>query len=458
MFQGGSGKGEARIQFMFDEPLARRFREVSRHHLNRSLAIVIDNRIVSAPVLRAEVSNSIVLTGRLTRQELQPLFDALDGTLHAASGVVEEAVTAGNSLEGIWRTVSVRLQGNQQEDLGTARVFGFHRGQVYTAHPQGPVHRGPDYLVNADRYEGIDLVDQQSQRTLRGIYRFLSDGRLELTLDEEERPQQFDPEGPHEIGTLERLGSFPPTADETRALLQGLDSGTAQSLAVMLSMAQLPTEVKAEVDQPARAAARTSGAVNNLRILGLGFINFHDTFGKFPASSNRLEGARRRGGEPIQPFSWRVAILPFIEQNQMYEQYRFDEPWDSEHNLTLLPKMPDVYRSPLAGDDQPTGETNYQGFVGPRTALGPDEGISFAQITDGTANTLVVVETSATVPWTKPQDLAFEKPEDARQAVPFDGQPLHYLTADGVFHSMDPTDWEELAKLIIAERRHWLTP
>ncbi len=390
--------------------------------------------------------------------ESPPLPGEVKPTAPRASAEVE-AATAGHSLEGIWRTVSVHLRGQKQDDGGRIRVIGFHQGRFYSAIPQGIAVQGPYYQVQGERFESIDLVDQQSRGRMQGIYRFLADGRLEMTLDEDERPKGFDPDDRHELITLERLGSFPRTAEDTRRLLERTDSGTAKALALMLSMAPLPPEVKAEVEQPARAAERRTVAVNNLRILGIAFHNFYDTFNKLPASSNRLEGARRPSGTgPIQPFSWRVALLPFIDQNELYVQYRFDEPWDSEHNLTLLPKMPDVFRSPLAGDDQPAGETNYQGFAGANTALGPDEGITFAQIVDGTANTLMIVETRATVPWTKPQDLPFQKPEDARQAVPFDGQPLHYLTADGAAHSMDPIDWEKLAQLITRDGRELLRP
>lgn len=137
-------------------------------------------------------------------------------------------------------------------------------------------------------------------------------------------------------------------------------------------------------------------------------------------------------------------------RNELYQQYRFHEPWDSEHNQTLLDKMPDVYRSPYWADVEPipVGATHYQGFVGEQTALGTEDGVPMREFTDGTSPTLMIVETRSTVPWTKPLDITFEKPEDARRVTPFENTPLNFVTADGAVHSMDPIDWENLSKLI----------
>jgi serine/threonine protein kinase len=180
--------------------------------------------------------------------------------------------------------------------------------------------------------------------------------------------------------------------------------------------------------------------------IGIAFHNFHDSYQKFPGSANEREGGRQ--ASPEFPFSWRVAILPFIEQSELFEQYRFNEPWDSPHNLTLLDKMPEVYRSPRADTDTPVGHTHYLGFVGDSTALGPGPGEAIRSFTDGTSFTILIVESGASKPWTAPEDIPFTGLEDAEKLTPFDGQPLHYLTADAAFHSMDPIDYELLGKLI----------
>lgn len=144
--------------------------------------------------------------------------------------------------------------------------------------------------------------------------------------------------------------------------------------------------------------------------------------------------------------------------------------------MTLIPKMPEVDRSPLAevhlakdrsgpdgevpsGSGTQPGLPHYQGFVGEQSALGAAEGNSFAAFRDGTSYTLLIVESQASVPWTKPEDLSYEKPEDAKQAQPFPGEPLNFLTADGAAHRMmPPVDWEKLAKMITRAGREPVDP
>jgi hypothetical protein len=137
--------------------------------------------------------------------------------------------------------------------------------------------------------------------------------------------------------------------------------------------------------------------------------NHHDTFGTFPpAYTTNAEG------KPL--LSWRVAILPFIEQKALYDQFHLDEPWDSEHNKLLIAKMPTVFRSP--NSNAKPGMTNYLVVGGPHgsiskpSELGSKTGRRLADFIDGTANTIVVVEATdaLAVEWTKPVEwIADEK-------------------------------------------------
>ena len=149
--------------------------------------------------------------------------------------------------------------------------------------------------------------------------------------------------------------------------------------------------------QSARQAARRVSSMNNLKQIGLAMHNSHSVYRKFPGDIQSADGT------PL--LSWRVAILPFIEENSLYEQFRKDEPWDSPHNLQLAEKMPAVYQHP--GMKVDSGSTVYQRPVGPQFLFEGHEGISLRQITDGTSNTIMVVESpaDAAVPWTKPTDL-----------------------------------------------------
>jgi hypothetical protein len=122
--------------------------------------------------------------------------------------------------------------------------------------------------------------------------------------------------------------------------------------------------------------------------------------------------------------SWRVAILPFIEQDNLYRRFKLDEPWDSPNNKALIPLMPKVY-APVNGNAK-DGKTPYQLFVGPGALFdhalavpGPVcRGPTLGRIPDGTSNTLLITEAADPVVWTKPDDL----PYDAKKPLPRLGQ------------------------------------
>jgi hypothetical protein len=107
--------------------------------------------------------------------------------------------------------------------------------------------------------------------------------------------------------------------------------------------------------------------------------------------------------------SWRVLILPYLGQNALFTEFRLDEAWDSFENSKLLSRMPPVYKVNLRG--QKTEETYYQGFQGNGAIFQGKAGTTLGEIMDGTANTLLVVESARGVPWTKPDDLSYSSTE-----------------------------------------------
>jgi hypothetical protein len=113
-------------------------------------------------------------------------------------------------------------------------------------------------------------------------------------------------------------------------------------------------------------------------------------------------------GKPL--LSWRVAVLPYIEQGDLYKQFHLDEPWDSPHNITLLSKMPVIYRAPGSKAKKiPPNHTICHVFVGKGAAFEGREGVRFPRdFPDGTSNTILVVEAGEPVPWTKPEDLVYD--------------------------------------------------
>jgi hypothetical protein len=173
-------------------------------------------------------------------------------------------------------------------------------------------------------------------------------------------------------------------------------------------------------------AAQTQDA-NNLKQLGLALHLYHDSYGVFPRNISK-------DGKPL--LSWRVAILPYIEQNDLYMQFKLDEPWDSEHNKKLLAKMPKLF-APVVGKAPIEGGTYYQGLAGPGAIFDPmfikGPGLRMVQIADGTSNTIMLVEASKAVPWTAPEDVPFDPKQLPRLGGQFP-QGFHAATADGAVH------------------------
>ena len=133
----------------------------------------------------------------------------------------------------------------------------------------------------------------------------------------------------------------------------------------------------------------------------LAVANYHDTYKCYPPPFIADED-----GKPMH--SWRILVLPFLEQNEIYKQYRFDEPWDGPNNRKLAHQMPEIYA--LHGIEKPGNvTTNYLHVVGDQTASPPSHTIDESTITDGTSNTLFIVENvGADVHWMEPRDLSFE--------------------------------------------------
>jgi hypothetical protein len=153
--------------------------------------------------------------------------------------------------------------------------------------------------------------------------------------------------------------------------------------------------------QSAREAARRSQCLCNLCQITLALHNYQSATGSFPPAY-----IADASGKPMH--SWRVLILPYLEQQDLYAQYKFTEPWDGPNNIQLLNRMPATFACPSWHDhrESPTTLTSYVGMTGPGTFFPGSASIKLEDVTDGAANTLMVVEvTNVEIPWTAPQDL-----------------------------------------------------
>jgi hypothetical protein len=150
-----------------------------------------------------------------------------------------------------------------------------------------------------------------------------------------------------------------------------------------------------------RSAAERARGMNNLKQIGLALHSYHDVKGAFPTA------ASYKGNKPL--LSWRVQILPYLEQEALYKEFHLDEPWDSEHNKKLIAKMPKVYESsPMLGTE---GKTSYLGVAGKAAMFPPGKKpVAIKDVLDGTSNTAFVVDASdeRAVIWTKPDDYSYD--------------------------------------------------
>ena len=153
-----------------------------------------------------------------------------------------------------------------------------------------------------------------------------------------------------------------------------------------------------------RARAARQQPIDNMKQLIFALHNYADTNGgRFPAVANYDKQDR-----PL--LSWRVHILPFVEQLSLYQQFHLDEPWDSEHNKKLIPLMPEIYALP-GSKLNAQGKTVFLAPVGKDLAFGGIQGLRLpADFPDGTSNTILLVEgdEAHAAIWTKPDDLVVD--------------------------------------------------
>jgi hypothetical protein len=157
------------------------------------------------------------------------------------------------------------------------------------------------------------------------------------------------------------------------------------------------------VQKVKQAAARTQ-SMYNLKMIILAMHDYQNVHATLPSGA-----IYSKDGKPL--LSWRVALLPYLDELGLYKQFKLDEPWNSPHNLKLLKKMPKKYAPPderaSPGTSSPGGYlTYYRVFVGLNTPfLGRFPPRLPATFQDGVSNTILVVEAGEAVPWTKPDEL-----------------------------------------------------
>ena len=204
---------------------------------------------------------------------------------------------------------------------------------------------------------------------------------------------------------------------------------------------KIVTDLPALMLDSVLANAHQAECRRNLQTIVLALHNHHDTYLKFPPLHTV-----DKDGKPLH--SWRVAILPYLEQNDLYKKIRLDEPWDSEYNKQFHSLCPAVFQCPQAAFKNPAikrdGLTTYSVIVGKNAWPEGAKPFEFSMITDGTSNTLAVVERQTPVCWMDPTQeitqedamLGIGKSEKGIGAVHPTGSRQSTLTAffDGSVH------------------------
>ena len=250
--------------------------------------------------------------------------------------------------------------------------------------------------ASADRLEELYNLGQQLQR----MNAVANAAKLQQSDDPIERA--FGKYIERMANTTTETYKYERRGDELILFQMASSDGSPQSQLIMVAVAGMLVALILPAIQAAREAARRSQSMNNMKNLMLSLHNYHDTRKTFPAhASYSLDD------KPL--LSWRVHVLPYLEEQALYNEFHLDEPCDSEHNRKLIAKMPAVFANPKL--DAAEGKTNYLAVVGEDCIFdGSADGIGFRNISDGTSKTIALVEANAdqAVEWTKPDDWEFD--------------------------------------------------
>ncbi len=241
-----------------------------------------------------------------------------------------------------------------------------------------------------------------------------------------------------ETGVVENL-----VYDRSMLELLGLQPKEIERLTVVIDQSEVDKGVAASGLDEEPKKVPGGQARNQLKQVGLAFHNYHEVYSAFPRHDGSGDG--RKVG-----LSWRVHLLPFVDEAVLYNEFKLDEPWDSEHNKSLIEKMPAVFNSPGVTD---AGKTAIHVFTGHGTPFDGDKGKSLRDFTDGSSNTILAVVAGADTAetWTKPGGLAFDLKAPSKSLGTIPDPTFMALLADGSVRSIstmvDPTTLANLIQI-----------
>ena len=209
-----------------------------------------------------------------------------------------------------------------------------------------------------------------------------------------------------------------------------------------LDIAPLVAQITGAPGTGGAANARTQ---NNMKQIGIAMHSYHDVTGAMPSAA-----VLGKKGKPL--LSWRVQVLPYVEQDSLFKAIKHDEPWDSVHNKKVFDDnpMPSVFE--VVGMNKPGDKnTHIQVFRGNGAMFDLVKGVRIAEIADGTSNTIMIATAKTAVPWMKPDDMEFDPKKDPRDLLLYIGGRTNVGFGDGSVRTLKKSVTVENMRALITK-------
>lgn len=209
--------------------------------------------------------------------------------------------------------------------------------------------------------------------------------------------------------------------------------------------ASLPEILNSELGQRLNSVLVESDrktATFRMMSIGLALHNYYSAHERFPSVSTYKSKPRQ--------LSWRVDLLPYLDQSALWKEFHFDEPWDSAHNKKLIPRMPEVFRCPQSKHALTSGLSNFALPVHEKAMWSKNWEAEFPGITDGTSNTIMTVEVRDELAqvWTQPTPFEIDMVEPQKQLGGHFGSNILIGAGDGSVRVLGPDGFKNLPALL----------
>ena len=196
-----------------------------------------------------------------------------------------------------------------------------------------------------------------------------------------------------------------------------------------------------------REIVRVEAARNQMKQIGLAMHNYHSTYGQLPPAFTTDPR-----GEPTN--SWRLMLMPFLDEPMRLEQWHLQQPWDSEVNAGLGTPAPGVYTSPLVQNPPTPTETHIFAVRHPDSVMPGADGLNWADISDRLPDTILAAYLPEhTTHWAAPVDISLERLQDELANATQDS-PIILLFADGSVRLIDEPLQPELVESLVTRSGH----